>query len=69
MKDGTKGLTEVDLPDIGEVSAGWIYHNEPDVNYVGFEIDYVLCGPDDIKNGLTDNKLDLIATQLMEIEL
>jgi len=69
MKTWTKGVSEVDLPDIGEVCVGWTYHGEFDVNYVGFEIDYVLCGPDDIKHSLGDNELDFIAKQLMEIEL
>lgn len=69
MKDGTKGVTEVELPDIGEVSAGWVYWNEPDINYVGFEISYVLCGPDDIKDSLTDDELIAIGQQLTEIEL
>lgn len=72
LKDGDRGQDECNIfaTDNDEkfaVSVYWRYCNEPDINYVGFEIEKVMIGFETCTHDMTEHEMQQIHDELYSL--
>ena len=72
LKDGDRGQDECNIfaTDNDEpftVTVHWRYFNEPDINYVGFEIEKVMIGFEVCTHDMTEHEMQQVRDELYSI--